>query len=45
MVPEVDRREGCGVGRVVEEVNDGVIKQGAVGAGWRGIFSGSILCW
>ena len=31
-------REGCWVGRAVEEVGGGVIRQGAVGAGGRGIF-------
>ena len=38
MVPEVDGIEVCGVGLAVEEVDGGVIRQGAVGAGWRGIF-------
>ena len=38
IVPEVNGREGCWVGRAVEEVDGGVIRQGAVGAGWRGIF-------
>ena len=36
-MPEVDGREGCWVGRAVEEVDGSVIRQGAVGAG-RGIF-------
>ena len=38
IVPEVNGREGCWVGRAVEEGDGGVIRQGAVGAGWRGIF-------
>ena len=38
IVPEVNGREGCWVGRAVEEVDGGVIRLGAVGAGWRGIF-------
>ena len=33
IVPEVNGREGCWVGRAVEEVDGGVIRQGAVGAG------------
>ena len=37
-MPEVDGREGCWVGRAVEKVGGGVIRQGAVGAGGRGIF-------
>ena len=32
------RREGCGVGWAVEEVDGDVIKQEAVGEKWRGIF-------
>ena len=29
-MPDVDGREGCWVGRTVEEVDGGVIRQGAV---------------
>ena len=31
IVPEVDGREGCWVGRAVKEVYGGVIRQGAMG--------------
>ena len=38
------RREGCGVGWAVEEVDGDVIKQEAVEKNREGYFSGSIFC-